>query len=219
MTTGEIPFIASEPHDRVAMVMTGPAYNRAEQSGVLGVEADLEAMAPIARHVGAIANNDVSLVPPQLFIARDSGRGRAYVVNWDTRAPLDAASPASERYFWATDLGDNRPRSSERAQLIRMAHSIGAPVITELSVPDWGDEAGFARVYATALLFGQKPLDTSAERPPLLSRVASEFAASLSGKTNKKLRLLSEVDEMARSQTAPLAPPFVIHRGVKEQLS
>jgi hypothetical protein len=46
-----IPFLESNPEQRVAMVMTGAAFNAAERSHVDGISADLAAMADIARIV------------------------------------------------------------------------------------------------------------------------------------------------------------------------
>ena len=217
----EIPYIQNRVADRqdpkVAMVLTGAAYNSAERAHVASIEADIEAMTFIASHVGSIAANVSGHLPPQLIVVRDASNARSLIGTWDTRAPSDAGSPLSERYFWASDLRDDRPRTSERTRLIEMAHTLGAPALTEISVASWDDEASLARAYATGLLLAQKPVHVTGPKPSLLGRIGREFSNTLSGRSGKALRLIAEIDEMARGNT-PINPPFVIRRDVKDQL-
>ena len=206
------------PDGHVAMVLTGAAFNAAERAGVARIEADLQAMADIATYVGVITDNSVQKLPPQLFVVRDSGKGRAVIGNWDTRVPTNPRSPSTERYFWATDLDSEHPRSSERSDLIRIAGDIGATALTELSVKAWG-VCTFARAYAAGLLFAQRPLDPATiARRSLGKRMLSEVADTLSGRTGYSLRLVDEVARLTLSNPPSLEPPFVLHRQAKTLL-
>ncbi len=211
----EIPYIQNtgvEHHaPRAAMLLTASGHDSARQAQVTGIEADLPAMEAIARHIGFIGRD--AELPPLFFLARDFSPARSVITNWDTLAPRDAGSPLAERYFWATDVRDDRPRSSERAQLIEMARAMGAAALTEISIKSWNDKSTFARSFAAGLLTGQRPLEVMEQpKPSILTRIGREFAGTLSGQAGKAFRLIGEIDKMAKSDT-PIAPPFVIHRG------
>jgi hypothetical protein len=201
----------------VAMVMTGPAFDAAKRANVVGIEADITAMTAIAEHAGKVVDHVLDPLPPQFIVVRDATGPRKYLTHFDTKPPRHEKSPATEMYLWADSLdkreGEERRfvRTAERIALIEMAHAIGAPALTEMTVFNWGDEVSLARDFAAGLISGQRPVDNLIPRPAALSTAWRELRATLSGRTTAQNGMRNQIERLAKSQM--LAPPFILHRG------
>jgi len=188
----------------VAMAMTDAAFDSARRYGAVGIDADLEAMTVIAHDIGFIKEPVVGTLPPLVLVAREAGKVRSVVGDWDHRLPATTADPQTGRYFSVTELGSDRPNTAPREQLVGIARAMGATAFYEISIHDWNGP--HVEAFAKALLTGKRPLDLPPPRHPIV-RVGKFFADPLTGDGQKMHRIYS-----ARDHQPPFADPFTIRR-------
>ncbi len=198
MSTGEL-IVSREGNPLVALGMTGASFDGAQRAGVVRIEADTDAMIYIARKVGFTRpSEDLS---PLVAITRDSGDTRSLIGRWDDQLPVNQGSPNTGRFFPANHLDRQDPISANREAFVKVARSIGAPALTEISIPSWQNGATHAGDFATGLLLGQRPLDLP-PRPSLLGKIGAFFTLDPQS--------VAAIEAVRADRTMP--PPFIITR-------
>lgn len=196
MSTGElIVSDASEP--LVALAMTSASFDSAQRVGITHIEANIDAMEYIARQIGYTKPTEDLF--PLIVIARDSSDTRSLMGRWDDRLPVNQSSPNTGRFFSANHLGTERPASANRERFVEFARDIGARALTEISVPDWGNNVTHPGDFATGLLLGKRPLDLSPK--PSLPGMMRQFF-------NTEGRALKAIKAVRADPTMP--KPFII---------
>jgi hypothetical protein len=138
------------------MAMTKGAFEAARQEGVVGISANVPAMADIAHELEVIERPDPALLKPMLLVARDTRRGRAF--NHDETLPEHQGDAWTNAFYSVRDLGREDTGTADRARLVRVARRIGAPALTEISFAGWRNTVTHARAFGHALTTGQRPL-------------------------------------------------------------
>lgn len=182
----------------VAFGMTGASFDGAQRQGVVSIEADVDAMAYIAQRVGYVS--EAPGLTPLVLIARAAEEQRQLIARWDERLPLHAGMPSTGRFFGVNHLTSETPASANRDLFVRVARRIGAPALTEITVPSWVDDTTHAGDFATGLLLGQRPLDLP-PKPSLLRAVGN----AVTPVSNKKLQLRDMVYKDPK-----MPKPFII---------
>jgi hypothetical protein len=149
--------ISREDAPLVALGMTSASFDSAQRAGVIGIEADTDAMAYIARRVGYAAED--GQLSPLVILTRDTNTARNVRGRWDDRLPADQDSPNTGRFFPANHLVEQTPITANRELFVEVARVIGAPALTEVSISSWSDDRAHPWEFAAGLLTGQRPLD------------------------------------------------------------
>ncbi len=201
MSTGEL-IVSREGDQLIALGMTGASFDGAQRVGVTHIEADTDAMEYIAKQVGYTGYSEA--LSPLVAITRDSSDTRSLIGRWDDRLPVNQGNPNTGRFFPANHLDRQMPASANREMFVEVARRIGAPALTEISVPSWRDDATHAGDFATGLLLGQRPLDLP-PRPSLFGAVGNFFV--------NESRALAAIKAVRTDRTMP--KPFIITRQPK----
>jgi len=173
---GELTRITKENAPPIFLAMTGAAFDAARQEGVVGVGADLQAMADIAHDLSVIKSAEPSLLPPMILVARDTTPGREY--SHDELLPSNKGTAQTGMFFSVGELTSERPQTANRRHLEAVAHYIGVKTFTEISISSWRNTSTHARAFGHALTTGQRPVDLPPARTiggKILNFLASGF--------------------------------------------
>jgi hypothetical protein len=200
MSVGEL-LVSSENGPLIALGMTGASFDSAQRAGVVRIEANTDAMEFIAAHVGYTKH--VERLSSLVLITRQSGEQREMISRWDDRLPVHQGTPNTGRFFLANHLDRDMPASANREMFVQVARRIGAPALTEISIPSWaeGEDRSYAGDFATGLLMGQRPLDL----PPKPS-----FGKAMRNFFTDESALLATIKRIRADDTMP--NPFIITR-------
>lgn len=190
--SGEISRLPQElayfdPAGEIVMSMTGACFDEAEQlGGVLHIAPDKLAMTAIARGVGFIGEDEP--LPPLVLFARSGDKTRRLIGSWNDRWPQYNDQPMLGRYFSAASIGTPSPENGTAHEIASYAKHIGASAITEITIEDWTEKSSHVKAFASALLFGQRPIEPPA-RPSLGKRLLGDLTQT--GDNQRKLNAVS----------------------------
>jgi len=194
-------FLISDPDDemQVGLVMTVAAFESAQRAHVASITADVEAIAAIASRVGV--EEEFLLARALMVVVRDTGPERKLPNAWDSRLPVFKGDRDDGRYISANQLGVEDPDSVERSKLVKVAVGLGAVVLHEVSVADWGADTQHAGDLAAGLTMGRRPLVL-----PQRNWLARTLAIGSDAYTDP--RSIREAEAMRKDQRVP--EPFII---------
>lgn len=185
------------------MAMTGPAFNTARKSGIIGFEPDIDAMQTIALTVEEATST--SPLPPIVLFTRYGGPGYSLLGQHDEKWPLSLEQARSAAFFSASDIAKEERGSGTVHDVIEYAKAIGAPMIAEMTVFDW--HKPLAIPFAKALLFEHRSAELPKRTPSFLGRVASDVRGAFGDNAHKQ----GIANTIARLDP-PLPEPFIIKR-------
>lgn len=207
MTNAELMIVPPNGETPVGLAMTPAAFTRAQvEAGATKIEADVDAMAFIARQVGVLEPGQK--LRPQVIVAFDTGAGRSTRGNWDNRLPQYIGDATTGLYLPATQLENKQPLTANWMRLVSVAHTIGAAALTEIAIADWTTEGArfHAAAYVGGLLAGQRPLSLP-PRPGIgLGLVRAVTGAPAAGRHDR-------IVEAYYRNPGTLPQPFIITYG------
>lgn len=202
MTTQELALIRQNGFS-VAMAMTDAAFTSAQESNIIALQPDIDAMNRIACAIGEATVKKP--LEPTVFFTRYAGPGYTRWGKWDEKWPISLQHARKARFFSATalHLREGGPTGTTM-EVIDYAKGIGAAAIAEMTIADW--EKPLAVPFASALLFGRRPVDIP-DRAPLFGRIASDADDALGDGPRRQLMLAA-----FKRADPPYEEPFIIQR-------
>lgn len=172
------------PDGQIAIAMTGRAFDEATEAGVLAITPQIDNIRDIA--VGAQILKIGEPLPPMVMFVRSSSTEGKFINNWDETWPVHQGQPQHGMYFSAASLGSGRAQHGSMRDIMAYAETIGAPAITEVSVPSWEPGSSFVRAVGDGFTLRQRAI-RPAPAPSIAERATSFFSESSRERKGLKL--------------------------------
>lgn len=177
---GEISQLPQElaqltPDGQVAIAMTGRVFDEAIDAGVMALTPLVDNIRDIAVGAGVLRLEEPT--PPMVMVIRSSSTEGKYINNWDSSWPVHAGQPQHGMFFSGAIMDRGAAHHGSMRDIMEYAEAIGAPAITEVSVPSWKPGASFIQAVGDGFALRQRPI-RPAPAPSPMDRVTSFFSES-----------------------------------------